>query len=468
MTLTSSSSDSNEIYLAAIEGGGTTFVVSVARVIPSGESTTTDDDNGNKILRIGPKTLQILHTATIPPKNTDTGEILNLNPTQILEETCTFLRLHLPPSGKYSAVGIATFGPAGVDPAQICYGTILSGSPKKEWRNVDLLTPIAQACGLSNDTSKVGFDTDVNAPALAEFRHRSFEQRLYQKINKPLTSLSYITIGTGVGVGLILNSQPIHGLLHPEGGHVAIQPLEGDAFQGYSWGTEKSPYGGVGTVEGVASSVALTERLLQMENVKGGKGGIESSNAQTREILSTLPDTHPVWTHASNAIANLCVSLLLLTSCQKIVLGGGIMKRTILYDMVRKRVWTLLNGYLDSVDELSAVEKLDDVIVESSWEEMGSGLVGAFALALDAHESSNSVEKNDGEKEEENTMRQLTESSGENVIEEKEKRRKDNDDDEGEQQQQSFTSGVLAGIGLSFGCVLLSSLLGQGRRRRGQ
>jgi len=144
------------------------------------------------------------------------------------------------------------------------------------------------------------------------------------------------------------------------------------------------------------------------------------------------------------------------------------MKRTILYDMVRKRVWTLLNGYLDSVDELSAVEKLDDVIVESSWEEMGSGLVGAFALALDAHESSNSVEKNDGEKEEENTMRQLTESSGENVIEEKEKRRKDNDDDEGEQQQQSFTSGVLAGIGLSFGCVLLSSLLGQGRRRRGQ
>ena len=143
------------------------------------------------------------------------------------------------------------------------------------------------------------------------------------------------------------------------------------------------------------------------------------------------------------------------------------MKRTILYDMVRKRVWTLLNGYLDSVDELSDVKKLDDVIVESSWEEMGSGLVGAFALASDAHESSSdSAEKNDGEKEEENTIRQLTESSGENVVEEKEKRRNDNND-EADKQQQSFTSGVLAGIGLSFGCVVLSSLLGNGRRRQG-
>jgi len=73
-----------------------------------------------------------------------------------------------------------------------------------------------------------------------------------------------VTIGTGVGVGLIVNAMPMHGLLHPEGGHVAIRPLDGDDFDGYSWGREGSPYGGRGTVKGVASSVALTERYLQM------------------------------------------------------------------------------------------------------------------------------------------------------------------------------------------------------------
>ncbi|EED90841.1 fructokinase, partial [Thalassiosira pseudonana CCMP1335] len=241
------------------------------------------------------------------------------------------------------AVGIATFGPAGVNKDTANYGRILEGSPKREWRGVDLITPIRQACGLgtAEDDALVGFDTDVNAPALAEFRHRY----------KPMTSLSYVTIGTGVGVGLIVNSQPIHGLLHPEGGHVSIQPLEGDTFKGYSWGSEKSP--------------------------EDGSSGGDSNQAQAREVLSTLADDHEVWNHASNAIANLCVSILLLTSCQKIVLGGGIMKRSILFDKIRHRVWVLLNGYLDS-------SKLADLIVESSWKELGSGLVGAFALALDA------------------------------------------------------------------------------------
>ncbi|KAL7537857.1 hypothetical protein ACHAXR_010454, partial [Thalassiosira sp. AJA248-18] len=430
--------------------------------------------------------------------------------------------------------------------------------------------------------SRVGFDTDVNAPALAEFRHRCFLQEKKQQsqqqqdqqqqqnpttasassppttntttiIAKPLTSLSYITIGTGVGVGLILNSHPIHGLLHPEGGHVAIQPLEGDTFTGYSWGVEKSPYGGVGTVEGVASSVALTERYFQMEKEEDAKEEEgdsattttttnDTNNAQTREVLSTLSDTHQLWNHAANAIANLCVSLLLLTSCQKIVLGGGIMKRTILYKMVRQRVWTLLNGYLDSVDELSEECKLDDVIVESSWEEMGSGLVGAFALALDAYEKDTTNYNNKGgerghpsiqvggcrpfdkspakkkkksksrppysiehlrrvvEKDEENVPKESIEahekwlksehnktvygpvkklkwhrSGGESyqyeeeeeeINEQCEEHVKDVEKRKKGDEQRLYTLGVLAGIGLSFGCVLLSSLLGRGIRQK--
>ena len=486
------SNDDGEIYLAAVEGGGTTFVVSVGRVVKHhhhhhhphdhGAATDTEEaadshdnhthnETNTTLLQIGQDTIEILHTATFPPKDAISGIIPTWSPTQILDAVCGFLMEHRPPppppppqlsvsaintgdkvstTGQYSAVGIATFGPAGVHPHKPNYGTILNGSPKKEWRNVDILTPIRKACGMeSSSSSRVRFDTDVNAPALAEFRHRCYLQEQQQQQPKqehhlhnnepshhnstaqpttsttPLTSLAYITIGTGVGVGLIINSQPVHGLLHPEGGHVAICPLDQkddtSSFAGYSWGKERSPYGGVNTVEGVASSVALTERYMQMSSKEGNEeahqkhekaedddattghhldsnSNVENTsihrsssttNAQTREVLSTLPDSHPIWSHAANAIANLCVSLLLLNSIQKIVLGGGIMKRYALYPMIRQRVWTILNGYLDCVEELSDVQKLESVIVEGCWVQtnnLGSGLVGAYALALDAYD----------------------------------------------------------------------------------
>jgi hypothetical protein len=117
------------------------------------------------------------------------------------------------------------------------------------------------------------------------------------------------------------------------------------------------------------------------------------------------------------------------------------MKRTILYPMIRSRVHTLLNGYLDSVDELSTEEKLKDVIVTSSWEEVGSGLVGAYNLALDKLED---VTTND------DTQQKLK----------KQKLKSE------ESERHLFTSGVLAGIGISFGCALMMSLLGRGSSRR--
>ena len=113
------------------------------------------------------------------------------------------------------------------------------------------------------------------------------------------------------------------------------------------------------------------------------------------------------------------------------------MKRTILYKMVRERVCTLLNGYLDSVDELSSVEKLENVICESSWERLGSGLVGAYALGLQAYEK-------------EITTEEIQSSV---VSGKKGKRRNVNDE------QYLFTTGVLMGMGLSFGCMLLTSCL---------
>ena len=108
------------------------------------------------------------------------------------------------------------------------------------------------------------------------------------------------------------------------------------------------------------------------------------------------------------------------------------MKRDILYSMVRSRVWTLLNGYLDSVEELSDERKLEDVIVGSSWEEVGSGLVGAFALALDAYEKDGEEE---GEEEGRTSLLDSDASGKKKTASESE-------------EQRLLTSGVLVGIGL--------------------
>ena len=142
------------------------------------------------------------------------------------------------------------------------------------------------------------------------------------------------------------------------------------------------------------------------------------------------------------------------------------MKRDILFSMVRSRVWTLLNGYLDSVDELSEEKKLENVIVKSFWEEVGSGLVGAFALALDAYENKREGEVNHDddelkkEEEEGALVKTALDGSGCCGSQKKKTRREE------ESEQKHFTSGVLVGIGLSFGCALFVSLLGRGLSRR--
>lgn len=403
-------------FLAAVEGGGTTFIASIARV-----GKISDSINGGNSFSIGETSLEIIQTATFPP---DASE---WTPIQILSALGSFFHDNRPNEG-YASLGIATFGPVGVSPSSPTYGCILNGCPKKEWRGVDLLTPLKAAC----QVERVGFDTDVNAPAIAEFIHRCY---LHDNSNpsvrkKPFTSLAYITIGTGVGVGLIINSSPVHGLLHPEGGHCPIHTLPNDSFVGYSWGKEKSPFGGMGTAEGVASSVALTERLMAMPQMaeRRGKRDRDVNVAANRNLLATLSDDHEIWTHASNAISNLCVTILLLTSCEQIVLGGGVMNRSVLYDQIRSETLQLLNGYLD-VEELTG-DGIDRVIGCSSWD-LGSGLVGAFALAiqsLDHHDNVVTIE----------------------AIADKKTRR------------QQFGIGLLFGVALSASCMFMSVLL---RRR---
>jgi len=185
-----------------------------------------------------------------------------------------------------------------------------------------------------------------------------------------------ITVGTGVGVGLVINQKCVHGRMHPEGGHVAVQPLENDTYKGYSWGTGHSPYGGKYTVEGIASSVALTERLQQQLEKDG-----DSSKELSRSVLSTLSDNHEVWDHAANAIANLCVTLILTTSIERIVLGGGVLKRSGLIEKVRTQTLQLINGYVELPKDLST-------FITLSQHGDDAGFMGAATLAQSAYQES--------------------------------------------------------------------------------
>jgi predicted NBD/HSP70 family sugar kinase len=152
-------------------------------------------------------------------------------------------------------------------------------------------------------------------------------------------------------------------------GHVPVQPLPNDEFGGYSWGA-KSPFVGHQTVEGLASSVALTERLEKLMNKKD----------LPRSCLADLEDDHEVWDHCANAIANLCATLVLTTSMEKIVIGGGIMKRNGLIEKIQQRTVVLLNGYLELPENMS------ELITLSMTYGSDIGLVGAMVLAQQAHE----------------------------------------------------------------------------------
>jgi fructokinase len=181
------------VILAAVEGGGTSFIVTVAELTK----------HSNEEINIPYTRFRILHQKSIPSSS----------PSDVIVNTANFFSLHCPEGG-YDALGLATFGPVGVNPQQHeTYGRILPGSPKKEWRNVDILSPILKACSTDDGGRQPCYkvDTDVNAPALAEFHYQT------NHLKKKMSSLAYVTVGTGVGVGLVINSLPVHGMMHPEG-----------------------------------------------------------------------------------------------------------------------------------------------------------------------------------------------------------------------------------------------------------
>ena len=206
----------------------------------------------------------------------------------------------------YAALGIGSFGPLDLDPASPAYGQITS-TPKPGWRGADVLGRLQSAAGVPT-----GFDTDVNGAALAEMRWGS---------GQGMEDFAYITVGTGVGVGLIVNGRPTRGFAHCELGHIRVARLPDDDFLG------SCPYHG-DCVEGLAAGPSLKARAGDKVNQLG------------------LDD--PAWQSVAWAIAQLCHAIVCAAAPGAIAIGGGVVQnQPHLLERVETMLVESLNGYME-------------------------------------------------------------------------------------------------------------------------
>jgi fructokinase len=259
----------------------------------------------------------------------------NAGPAETIPRALAFFEAHAR-RWPLAALGIATFGPVDLHADSPTFGFITT-TPKEGWAHVDLAGPFRRALGVP-----VGFDTDVNAAALAEHRWGAAQG---------LDSFVYLTVGTGIGGGALVNGKLLHGMVHPEMGHVRLPRDPGvDPFPG------ACPYHG-DCLEGLASAAALQARW-----------GVPAE---------TLPDEHPAWALEAHYLALGVAGIVAVLSPRRVVVGGGVMRRARLLERVRREVKEVLAGYVKS-PELHG--DLDGYIVAPALGER-AGVLGALALA---------------------------------------------------------------------------------------
>lgn len=240
---------------------------------------------------------------------------------------------------RVDALGVGSFGPLDLNPRSPTYGYITT-TPKLAWRGVPLLETLKGGRDIP-----AGIDTDVNAAVLAEVELGAA---------RGCDCAVYVTIGTGVGGGVYVNGRTLHGLLHPELGHMLLCPHPDDPKpQGVC------PYH-TGCLEGLAAGPAL-----------GARAGGDAK---------ALPDDHPIFRLEAHYLAQMCVNLIVTLSPQRIVLGGGVMQRAALLPMVRSETQRLLGGYVDSP---MVRERMDEYIVPPELFPV-SGLVGSYLIGKKA------------------------------------------------------------------------------------
>jgi fructokinase len=233
----------------------------------------------------------------------------------------------------FAALGIGSFGPLDLDPRSPDYGKITS-TPKPGWRGADVLGRLRKAAG-----TRAAFDTDVNAAALAEMRWGA---------GQGFDDFAYITVGTGVGVGLIVNGKPTRGFAHCELGHIRVARLPGDGFAG------SCPFHG-DCVEGMAAGPSL----------------------KARGEAQGLPPNNTVWDSVAWAIAQLCHAIVCAAAPRAIAIGGGVVEnQPHLLERIERMLVESLNGYM----QLPSGES--DVRAPALG--ANAGPLGAIALAMTA------------------------------------------------------------------------------------
>lgn len=264
------------------------------------------------------------------------ARIPTTTPTETLDRVIAFFRDEAHP---ITAIGIGSFGPVNLDPASPTFGYITS-TPKLAWQNTDFAGAIRRTLDVP-----IAFDTDVNAAAFGEHTWGAAQG---------LHTFTYFTIGTGVGGGGMVAGRLMHGLIHPEMGHMRLPhdrardpypgccPFHGDCF------------------EGLACGPAIAQRW--------------GADPQT------LPPDHEAWQLEAHYIALALVNTICILSPQRIILGGGVMDQAFLFPMIRREVQALLNSYIVSS---AILEQIDDYIVPPALGNR-AGVLGAIALARQA------------------------------------------------------------------------------------
>ncbi len=239
------------------------------------------------------------------------------------------------------AIGIGSFGPVDLKKDSPTYGYITS-TPKIKWQNTNFYGKIKEAFNVP-----VGFDTDVNAAALGEQKWG---------VARDVSDFIYITIGTGIGGGGIINGDFLHGLVHPEMGHIFIpHDKTADPYEG------KCPFH-KNCFEGLASGIAIKDRW--------GKPG------------EKLGKNHPAWDLEAKYISLAVINYICTLSPQRIILGGGVMKQKKLLPLIHKRVKFLLNNYIQAPEITHNIEKY--IVLPELGD--NAGVLGAIALAKKEYE----------------------------------------------------------------------------------
>ena len=284
----------------ALEAGGTKMVCAIG------------DENGN-----------ILERISIPTRT----------PAETMGPMIDFYR------GKgIRALGIGCFGPVDLKKGSRTYGYITS-TPKLAWQNYPIVAEFEKALGVP-----VGFDTDVNAAALGEATWGC---------TRDVENSIYITVGTGVGVGVIIGGKPYHGMLHPEGGHILLARHPDDPMVGSGCPFHEN------CLEGLAAGPSLEKRW----GIKGAE----------------LTGRKEVWQLEAYYIGQALADYILILSPERIVLGGGVTHQEGLLALIRQETAKQLAGYIRT----AAIDHLDSYIVGVSLND-NQGVMGAVKLAMDA------------------------------------------------------------------------------------